>query len=144
METKGMHIVGIAIETTNQDGQAMKDLGLLWERFFKDNVALQVSNKVNDYIYSIYTDYESDYTGRYTTIIGVEVDGLEHIPAGLVGRTFEAGNFIKYEAVGELPQAVGETWGKIWAQDQELNRLYTYDYEVYGENEKGVNIYIAV
>lgn len=144
MEIKGMHIVGVAVETTNQGGQAMKDLGILWERFFKENVAQQVSNKVSDCIYSIYTDYESDYTGRYTTIIGVEVDTLENIPAGLVGRTFEGGNFLKYEAIGEMPQAVGEMWGEIWAQDKDLNRLYTYDYEVYGENEKGVNIYIAV
>lgn len=144
MERKGMHIVGIAVETTNQGGQAMKDLGLLWERFFKENVALQVSNRVNDCIYSIYTDYESDYTGRYTTLIGVEVESLEGIPVELIGRTFEGGEFLKYEAVGDVPQVVGEMWGKIWEQDKELNRLYTYDYEVYGENEKGVNIYIAV
>lgn len=144
MEKKGMHIIGLAVETTNQGGQAMRDLGELWQRFIQENIPQKIVNKVNNCVYCIYTDYESDYTGNYTAIIGVAVNSLERIPTGLVGRTFEGGNFLIYEAIGEMPQAVGEVWNNIWSKDAALNRLYTYDYEVYGENEKGVNIYIAV
>ncbi|MCO7317717.1 effector binding domain-containing protein, partial [Riemerella anatipestifer] len=51
-------------------------------------------------------------------------------------------------AKGEMPNAVINTWIDIWNRDEELNRKYTYDFEVYGENsQKGqdseVEIYIA-
>ena len=29
-----MKIIGISVRTTNQNGQAMQDIGNLWERFF--------------------------------------------------------------------------------------------------------------
>ncbi|MCT6723711.1 effector binding domain-containing protein, partial [Riemerella anatipestifer] len=98
--------------------------------------------------FSIYTDYKSNYTEEYTTIIGVPVSTLNEIPNGLVGREFEAENFQKFVAKGEMPNAVINTWIDIWNRDEELNRKYTYDFEVYGENsQKGqdseVEIYIA-
>ncbi|MCT6762008.1 GyrI-like domain-containing protein [Riemerella anatipestifer] len=85
---------------------------------------------------------------EYTAIIGVPVSTLNEIPNGLVGREFEAENFQKFVAKGEMPNAVMNTWIDIWNRDEELNRKYTYDFEVYGENsQKGqdseVEIYIA-
>ena len=51
-------------------------------------------------------------------------------------------------AKGEIPNAVANAWSDIWLKDEELNRKYTYDFEVYGEksqNEKNseVEIYVA-
>lgn len=141
-------IIGISVETTNANGKAMEDLGQLWGRFFAEDIQNRIPNKANPEIYSIYTDYESDFTGKYTTIIGVKVHSLDAIPEGLVGREFGSGNFIPYIAKGEMPHAVGAVWKEIWDQDQELSRKYTYDFEVYGErSQQGKNsevmIYIA-
>lgn len=66
-----------------------------------------------------------------------------------MGREFPAQNFKKFVVKGSMPQAVMTTWSEIWQQDQELQRAYTYDVEVYGENaQKGddseVDIYISV
>jgi len=92
---------------------------------------------------------ESDYAGEYTTIIGVPVSTLGEVPSGLIGREFEAGNFQKFLAKGEMPSAVAKTWIDIWQRDKELNRKYSYDFEVYGENSNNgdqseVEIFVAI
>ena len=144
-----MKIIGIETRTTNQNGQAMKDIGGLWNRFFSENIISRISNAVNSNVYAIYTDYESDYTGEYTTLLGLEVSSLDEIPSGLVGREFPKQNFKRFLAKGAMPQAVAEAWQKIWEQDKELNRLYQYDYELYTEkSQQGdlseVEIFIGV
>lgn len=81
-QIKSFKIIGIAIETTNKNGKSAEDLGKLWERFYSDNIISQIPNKESDEIYSIYTDYETDYTGKYTSIIGLKVSSLNSIPNG--------------------------------------------------------------
>lgn len=147
--TNGIKIIGIATRTTNKDNQSQKDLERLWGQFYAENILEKVSNKISNEIISIYTDYKNDYTEDYTTIIGIPVSTLNEIPNGLIGREFPFENFEKFVAKGEMPNAVVETWVDIWKKDKELNRKYTYDFEVYGENsQKGENseveIHIAV
>jgi predicted transcriptional regulator YdeE len=147
--TNGFKIIGLAIRTTNKDNQALQDLGKLWGQFFSENVFDKIPNKQSNEILSIYTDYKSDYTEEYTTIIGVPVTTLDEIPEGLTGREFQAEQFQKFVAKGEMPNAVAGTWGEIWRRDKELNRKYSYDFEVYGEkSQQGANseveIFIAV
>jgi predicted transcriptional regulator YdeE len=149
MKIEPFNIIGIAVRTTNQNGQALQDLGKLWGQFFSEQIMEKIPNKISAEIYSIYTDYESDYAGKYTTIIGMKVSTLDTIPAGLVGRAFTGGDFKEFVAKGEMPKAVGDTWQEIWSKDKELNRAYTYDFEVYGAKSQNgdqseVEIYIAV
>ena len=144
----GFQVIGIAVETTNENGKAAKDLGQLWNQFYSEDIASQILNKKNNEIISIYTDYESDFTGKYTCIIGLKVKSLEHIPNGLIGRTFKVGNYHKFTAKGLMPNAVVETWKEIWAKDKQLNRKYTADFEVYGQKSQNgdnseVEIFIA-
>ena len=131
-----LQIIGISTETTNQDGKSAQDLGQLWGRFYAENIVEKIPNKAGNEVYSIYTDYESDYTGKYTTIIGTKVTSLADIPDGLIGRAFGKQNFKKFIAKGAMPDAVVTTWKEIWKKDKELNRSYTYDYEVYGEKSQ--------
>ncbi|MCD9612050.1 GyrI-like domain-containing protein [Tenacibaculum maritimum] len=146
--TNGFKIIGISTRTTNKDNKSQQDLGKLWEQFYVENILEKVPNKVSNEIVSVYTDYKSDYTEDYTTIIGIPVSSLNEIPNGLIGREFQSDNFQKFIAKGEMPNAIVSTWINIWKKDNELNRKYTYDFEVYGENSlKGENseveIYIA-
>ena len=141
-------IIGISTETTNENGKSAKDLGKLWGRFYSENISNQISNKESDEIYSIYTDYETDYKGKYTSIIGLKVNSLDSIPNGLIGREFESGIYTKFVAKGEMPNAVVEMWKEIWIKDKELNRKYSADFEVYGAKSQcgknsEVEIYIA-
>ena len=80
--------------------------------FFLKISSAKISNAVNSNVYAIYTDYESDYTGEYTTLLGLEVSSLDEIPSGLVGREFPKQNSKKFLAKGAMPQAVAEAWQK--------------------------------
>lgn len=147
--TNGFKIIGISTRTTNKDNQAQQDLGNLWGQFFAEHVFDKIPNKASHEILAIYTDYKSDFTEDYTTIIGVPVSTLDGIPEGLIGREFQLETFQQFSAKGEMPRAVLQTWMEIWNKDKELNRKYTYDFEVYGENshngeDSEVEIYIAI
>lgn len=147
--TNGFKLIGISVRTTNQNNQAEEDLGKLWGQLISENVFEKIPNKISSEILAIYTDYHSNYTEDYTTIIGVPVSNLEEIPNGMVGREFEPQDFKKFTAKGEMPKAVVDTWIEIWNQDETLNRKYSYDFELYGANcNKGadseVEIFVAV
>ncbi len=144
-----LKIIGISITTTNENGKAAADLGQLWGRFYAEDIIAKIPAKLSNDVYSVYTDYESDYKGTYTTIIGLKVSSLDKIPDGLVGRAFEHQKFKQFTAKGVMPQAVAETWQEIWERDSELHRSYTYDFEVYGEKSRNgenseVDIFIAI
>lgn len=146
---KPFKFIGIGVRTSNTTGKATKDLGELWGRFFQDQVGEKIGGKVKEDIYSIYTDYESNYTGEYTCLIGFQVESVENVPQGMIGREFEGGKYRKFVAKGEMPEAVVTTWQEIWQKDAELGRQYTVDFEVYGPKcQQGdtseVDIFIAV
>jgi predicted transcriptional regulator YdeE len=145
----GFNIIGISIRTTNKNNQSAIDIGNLWGQFYADNLMDKIPNKVSSDIYSIYTDYKSDFTDEYSTIIGLRVSSLEIVPTGLIGRQFPSGTFQKFIAKGAMPQAVIDTWMDIWKRDKELKRKYSYDFEVHGAKsqngvESEVEIYIAI
>lgn len=147
--TNGFKIIGISTRTTNKDNQSKEDLGKLWERFFVENIIEKIPNKSSFEIISIYTDYKSDFTDEYTTIIGLKVSTLDEIPNGLTGREFKSENFQKFIAKGEMPKAVLDSWIDIWQRDKELDRKYSYDFEVYGDKSQNgenseVEIYLSI
>ncbi|MCI4669230.1 MAG: GyrI-like domain-containing protein [Bacteroidia bacterium] len=126
------HMLGISIITSNKDGQALKEIGDLWGRFISENISGQIPNKVDDTVYSLYTDYEGDHTKPYRVILGCKVSSLEDVPEGMLGRTFDGGNYAQFTAKGNLNEGlVGKKWFEIWQMD--LNRAYTADFEVFGE-----------
>ena len=130
VQQKGFKFIGISTETSNQNGEASNAIGALWGQFISEDLLSKIPNQLDPDIICIYTDYESDHTGKYTCLLGLKVNSLEHIPEGLTGREFAGGNFQSFLAKGDLPQAIVDTWQNIWQQDKTLNRSYTYDYEI--------------
>ncbi|WP_312901097.1 GyrI-like domain-containing protein [Chryseobacterium taichungense] len=141
-------IIGISIRTTNENGQQGKDIPLLWEKLISENILNNIPNKIDDAIYSVYTDYEKDHTKPYTTILGCKVENLNFIPEGMVGYSFDGGKYVKFTAKGDISKnLVINEWTKIWSM--ELERVFTADFEVYGEKSQNpshaeVDILIAV
>lgn len=126
------HVIGISIRTTNANGQSAIDIENLWNKFWNEKIQEQIPNKIDDEFYAVYTDYETDFTGPYTTIIGSAVSSLNNIPEGFVGMTIGAANYQKFISKGKMPEAVLATWMEIW-QDKELPRAYQADFTVHGE-----------
>ena len=143
--TNGFKLIGISVRTTNQNNQVQEDLGKLWGQFSSENINEEIPNKISNEILAIYTDYQSNDTEDYTTIIGVPVSTLNEIPNGMIGQEFQPENFKKFIAKGEMPKAVDDTWINIWEQDKNLNRKYTYDFELYGANcNKGTDSEVEI
>ncbi|MFS4456292.1 GyrI-like domain-containing protein [Maribacter sp. 2304DJ31-5] len=125
-------IIGTSVRTNNKKGGAGQQIPELWNEFISENIADKIPNKVDGALYALYTDYESDHTGFYTTIIGCKVKNLDTIPEGMIGKSFDGGNYVQLSAKGDLTKGVViNKWLEIWEMD--LERVYTVDYEVYGE-----------
>lgn len=141
-------LIGIWVRTTNENKQAAKEIAELWQRFMSENVLAKIPNKVENTIYSLYTDYESDHTKPYTAILGCKVENLNEIPEGMVGKSFDGGNYIKTSAKGDLMKGlIVNHWSKIF--EMELDRIFTADFEAFGEKAQNpadaeVDFYVAV
>ncbi len=145
---KTFKVIGISVRTINENGQSAKAIGELWNKFMTEGILNKIPNKVDNTIYSIYTDYESDHTKPYTTILGCKVENLDTVPNGMIAITIKDGNYTKFVSKGDLTKgAVFIEWSKIWEMD--LQRTYTADFEVYGEKAQNptdaeVDIFVAV
>ena len=141
-------VIGISVRTTNENSKSAKDIAELWAKFMKEGIADKIPNKIDNSIYSIYTEYESDYMKPYTTILGCKVQNLDNIPEGMIAKEINTGNYVKYTAKGDLTKAaVYNEWVKIWQSD--LNRAYSADFEIYGEKAQNpsdaeVDIFVGV
>lgn len=141
-------VIGISVRTTNENGQAGTDIVALWNKFMTEGVLDKIPNKVDNTVYSIYTEYESDYTKPYTTLLGCKVSDISTVPDGMVAMEFNGGNYSNFTAKGDLTEgAVFNKWSEIWEMD--LDRAYTADFEVYGvksqdQTNAEVDIFIAL
>lgn len=141
-------VIGITVRTTNQNGQAAQDIGQLWNQFMTEGILAKIPHKIDHNILSIYTNYEGDHTQPYDTILGCKVSSLATIPEGMIGKAFDGGSYVPFVSKGDLTKGVVyNTWLSIW--EEELDRVYSADFEVYGEKAQNpeaaeVDIFIAV
>ncbi len=141
-------IIGIQVRTSNKNGQSAKDISELWHRFMTEGFLDKIENKVDNTIYCVYTEYESDYTKPYTTVLGCKVRCADSIPEGMVLKTIQSGEYRKFVAKGNLMEGLlYKKWLDIFNAD--LDRVYKTDFEVYGEKAKNptdaeVEIFVGV
>jgi len=134
-------ISGLKVRTTNEAemNPETAKIGQMWGDFFEKIVPIL---KENASIYGVYTNYESDAFGEFDVIAGSDMQNEE-----LETVTLYEGNYLCFEAKGEMPQAVIETWGKIWAYFSDENctekRVFKSDFELYLGQDKA-EIYIGV
>jgi len=148
IKIESFSVIGITVRTSNLNGESARDIGVLWHKFMSEDILNKIPNKVTNDIYAVYTEYEEDYLKPYTTILGCKVENTETVPEGMVRMSFKRGNYKEFIAKGDLTKnAVYDAWNSIWQQN--LNRNYIADFEVYGEkaiNPKNgeVPIYVGI
>ena len=149
-------LVGISTRTNNAD-EANPDtakIGTMVQRFFNKKVQEKTNNrKKPGYIYSVYTNYESDVNGDYTYFIGEEVTSFDDINEELVALTMPAETYAKFTSQpGMMPDVLIEMWQKIWVMTPEElggERTYVADFEIFNDKSlEGeatvVDVYIGI
>lgn len=141
-------VVGIERRTCNADGRSVEDIPACWQEFLATQAAARIPSRAKPpAMNAVYSDYESDWRGEYTYLIGCTVTKADKVPEGMAVRRIPAQKYAVFHARGPMPDAVLGIWASVWASD--LPRAYTFDYEVYDgrftrkENPE-VDIYIAI
>ena len=147
IEIEEFKVIGISVRTTNQNGQSQNDIGNLWSKFMGQNLIEEIPNKKSEDIYCIYTNYESDFNGLYTTILGCRVNSFDNIPEGFISWTIPKTKYNVYKSTGKLPDSVVKTWTDIGQSD--ISRKYAADFDVYGQKSQNqesaeVNTYVSI
>ena len=139
-------IVGIKIRTTNKNNQSQNDLSQLWQRFFNDGIFNKIPDKTDSKIYCVYSDYESDFLGEYTALVGCRVNSSPDLPEDLSEIIIKESSYICFNDKGNVKDKVYELWQHIWISS--LKRKYTKDFEVYSNLEDvdntNIEIFVAV
>jgi predicted transcriptional regulator YdeE len=131
-------IVGIASRTTGE--KEMSSDGVIpkmWQRFYEEGVLHRLTNRADQNVYALYTDFSGTRMGEYKVVIGAKVKDKAQIPEGLVLKTIPAGKyFVLTSEKGPAPTVIPAAWIKVGAlEDKDQlggRRSYKADFEVYG------------
>ncbi len=145
---------GVSVRTTNADEMGPNGrLSKLWETYFQRNMASETWVNNPQFIYALYTDYESDASGAYTVLIGHDKTNDAVLTDGNYDRAVApASKYLVFTTKkGPVYEVVAQSWGDIWAyfQDSEEVRTFTGDFELYDAalfdpTHAEVQIYIAI
>lgn len=142
-------VLGIATVTSNamEMDPATGRIGALWTRFYREDVQNRIPVKrVPAVPVGVYTSYESDHTGQYELTVGMAVDASAQTPEGLFKVSIPAGSYLLFEAEGDMPRVVTDTWKEIWAyfsKPSDYMRAFVADFELY-RGPNAVEIYVSV
>ncbi len=139
--------IGLTSKTTNENNQSMQDIGGLWARFEVEKCRDAIAGKTDQKVYAVYHDYDGDHTKPFAYFIGCEVNDDAETPGGMICVEIPIQDYHLHLAKGKMPDCIGMAWREIWESD--INRAYTFDFEVYGEksydwNNAEVEIFLSV
>ncbi|GGS67596.1 DNA-binding protein [Planobispora rosea] len=140
-------VVGHAVRTSNAEEMdpARAKLPALWRRAGAPGAFAHVPGRIDENLYAVLTDYESDHHGAYTQIVGVAVRSVPRLPDGMVAVRVPGVPALRLEARGPMPGALIESWQQLWKHTESGGtpaRAFTTDLEVH--HPEGVDLYVAV
>ncbi len=87
MQREPFTVAGYRVRTTNENQQAMQDIGALWGQVLSEQLLEKIPHRVGPEIFAVYYDYAGDYTKPYTCLIGVAVTEADHLSTGVTAIT---------------------------------------------------------
>jgi predicted transcriptional regulator YdeE len=140
-------VIGISRRTSSADGRSMKDIPATWTDFLQQNATAKIKNRaLPPTMYAVYSDYESNWRGEYSYLIGCGVTRAATVPGGMEVRKIPAQTCAVFTAKGRMPDEVLTIWSMVWLS--ELPRTYTFDFEVYDKRftspKKEVDVCVAI
>jgi predicted transcriptional regulator YdeE len=150
-----LYLAGLSTKTNNKNelnAQKRKIVTCI-QKYFDESIGEKLPNdKSKGTTYCLYTDYESDFTGDYTFLIGEEITSF-YIRESLSVVVVPAQTYVKFTyGPGSMPDIVQQAWQKIWQMSPEElggERSYIADFEVYDERASDrqntvLDIYIGI
>ena len=134
----GLTVVGIAARASNAEPKLIGDL---WRRFHALGDQKIVESRLDETVYCVYCEYESDASGPFTVVIGCAVAADSVVREGLKKVDIPAGEFAVFPVSGPLPAGVFAAWKEIWKTP--LQRTYAADYDKYAADGI-VTVYVGV
>lgn len=156
LQLKSIKLVGIKARTSNKAefNPETSKIASCFQKFFQQKLANNIPNRVNPGVtFSVFTEYENDYTGEYTCFLGEESGNIENISDSLDSLIIPEQKYIKFTTeAGSMPDIVINSWQKIWQMSPESlggTRSYRADFEIYDERSLDhkntiVDIYIGI
>jgi predicted transcriptional regulator YdeE len=131
-----MKVVGVSGKVSNDREDLIDNV---WELFENSDVLDYLNeNNLTEDIVSVYCEFESDYMGEYTLLIGYEVEDDYDTPVGLNSIDIDLNHTTKV-VKGELPDAIFEEWDNIY-EDKSKERAHIADLDIYYPKEDLVEI----
>lgn len=141
-------VIGMSLRTNNEreSHPETASIPIMWRNFFEYNVMAGIPQQLDPMtVYGVYFDYESDNTGDYTLLIGLQ-SGATEKPAGLNLIEIQEGKYLVFKVSEASPAGIKETWAAIeghFAETDAYDRAYTTDFEIY-QGQSDISIYISV
>ena len=136
-------VSGISTVTNNEFEMSEENgkIAQLWEEYFAKDVYKKTFDKANnDFMFGVYSDYESDASGNYKVTVGVEVTKPKN------AIVIEDKKYLVFTKKGELPMVVVELWEEIWdyfEKNNEYERSFEIDFEKYTKEDE-IEIYVSI
>lgn len=148
-------LAGLSARTDNNNEMtAGAKIAPLVNRYFQENLSGKILNRKRPgTTICTYSEYESDYKGKYTYFIGEEIGNFEKLPEGFKVTKIPGQRYVKFTTdPGKRADISIETWQKIWNMSSEElggERSYLTDFEVYDERAVDpknsiIDIYIGI
>ena len=140
---KKLMISGISAVTNNEFEMSEENgkIAQLWEDYFANDVYKKTFDKSNsDFMYGVYSNYDSDVSGNYKVTVGVEVTKAKN------AIVIEDKKYLVFTKKGELPMVVVELWEEIWdyfEKNSDYERDFEIDFEKYAKEDE-IEIYVSI
>lgn len=153
-------IAGFELQTT-ADGSNQREIPAFWDRYFAENWCSVLHQQINPVSHhELGICFPSDpATGRFSYVIGVEVENYDRVPAELFRAELPAATYAVFttppadRANGQFSAAIQGTWQYIW-DEWFPSSGYEYaagavDFELYDERSSGdtglvMDIYVPI
>lgn len=141
-------IIGVSLRTSNEreSHPDTASIPIMWRNFFEYNVMGGIPEQVDSsVVYGVYSDYESDQTGEYDLLIGLESKVTDK-PANYSLITIQEGKYLVFPVVEASPVGIKDTWAGVegyFDHTDTYQRAFTTDFEIY-QGRSDISIYIAI
>ena len=131
-------VIGISVRTSNAaETGGNGQIPQLWQRLFTEGILSAISDRADDAIVAVYTNYAGDQNGDYTYILGSKVKSGTKAPDGMTAVTVPSGKYLDFVTdKGPGGEIVPKAWTEIAGYFQapaSPKRTFKTDFERYDD-----------